>query len=692
MHRNRARLLAASGLLAMIAGTCSVPARAVERQQHPQSQQRPARDAAQVLQTVDFSGRSAAVVTPFSMVGVTWADPRATVDGVVQVRTRATGSARWSHWQTLETDGRAPADVRGSSDPLWAGPSNAVEARVIGARRALPRGLRLDLVNPDAPGSQPGAEPAREQTEDKTTQRERAATRTGRHEKLGRRGSAVPLPARRVPRLVSRAGWRADEAIVKGEAEYTGPTQVFFVHHTATGNGYTCAQSAGIVRGIQTYQVRSRGWDDVGYNFLVDKCGTVFEGRRGGAGRTVLGAHTVGFNADASSIAVIGDYRTRGVTPRVRTVIAAVAAYKLGAYGNAPNGRVTLTSGGGPRFPKGQRATLWRIAGHRDAGRTSCPGNALYAQLPSIRAIAGAAPADVHVLRIGGTALSARRYFTKGLIQPVWTTSTPSGLINRFEVWVDGVLRVAAPAGHRTTRLRLTPGSHTLTVRALHLSGRSTAVSSRVVVDADAPVFSAKPALALRAGTVSAGAVPLRLRWDVGDGVALGSVGLTRPLPVNLGTTTRSRDVAAPPNRATPFTVRAVDRAGNATSATITRTPWVISEVSAERRGTWRTLRNRAYLGGTAAGGSVRGASASWTFTGASAALVLSRGPNAGRVGVFVDGRPQGMVDLRSASPAPRQVVWSRSWAGSGEHTVRVVVEGTPGRPGVALDGLVYLK
>lgn len=676
----------------MIAGTCSVPARAVERQQHPQSQQRPARDAAQVLQTVDFSGRSAAVVTPFSMVGVTWADPRATVDGVVQVRTRATGSARWSHWQTLETDGRAPADVRGSSDPLWAGPSNAVEARVIGARRALPRGLRLDLVNPDAPGSQPGAEPAREQTEDKTTQRERAATRTGRHEKLGRRGSAVPLPARRVPRLVSRAGWRADEAIVKGEAEYTGPTQVFFVHHTATGNGYTCAQSAGIVRGIQTYQVRSRGWDDVGYNFLVDKCGTVFEGRRGGAGRTVLGAHTVGFNADASSIAVIGDYRTRGVTPRVRTVIAAVAAYKLGAYGNAPNGRVTLTSGGGPRFPKGQRATLWRIAGHRDAGRTSCPGNALYAQLPSIRAIAGAAPADVHVLRIGGTALSARRYFTKGLIQPVWTTSTPSGLINRFEVWVDGVLRVAAPAGHRTTRLRLTPGSHTLTVRALHLSGRSTAVSSRVVVDADAPVFSAKPALALRAGTVSAGAVPLRLRWDVGDGVALGSVGLTRPLPVNLGTTTRSRDVAAPPNRATPFTVRAVDRAGNATSATITRTPWVISEVSAERRGTWRTLRNRAYLGGTAAGGSVRGASASWTFTGASAALVLSRGPNAGRVGVFVDGRPQGMVDLRSASPAPRQVVWSRSWAGSGEHTVRVVVEGTPGRPGVALDGLVYLK
>ncbi|MBM2622910.1 N-acetylmuramoyl-L-alanine amidase [Actinoplanes sp. LDG1-06] len=492
--------------------------------------------------------------------------------------------------------------------------------------------------------------------------------------------------------MVTRAGWRANESIVKGVAEYTGPTQVFFVHHTATGNGYSCAQSAGIVRGIQAYQVRSRGWDDVGYNFLIDKCGTVFEGRRGGVGRTVLGAHTMGFNADASSIAVIGNYAGHGVTPRVKTVIAAVAAYKLGAYGNAPNGRVVLTSGGGNRFPKGQRAALWRIAGHRDAGLTACPGNALYAQLPSIRAIAGGAPAGLHVLRIGGTALSARRYFTKGLIQPVWTTGTPSALINRFEVWVDGVLRVAAPGGHRTTRLRLTPGSHTLTVRAMHLSGRSTTVSSRVIVDADSPVFAAKPALALRPGTISSGAVPLRLRWTVGDGVALGSVGLTRPLAVNLGTTSRSRDVAAPPNRATPFTVRAIDRAGNAASATITRTPWVVSEASARRTGSWAALRNGGYLGGTAVGGSTRGASASWTFSGTSAALVLSKGPRAGRVGVFLDGRPQGMVDLRSASSAPRQVVWSRSWAGSGEHTVRVVVEGTAGRPGVALDGLVYLK
>lgn len=617
---------------------------------------------------------------PFSLVGVTWADPRAEAEGSIEVRTRSIGTGRWTSWKLLETDnpdasgGVGGPHVRGASDPLWVGPSDGIQARMVTVGRPLPAGLRVDLVNPDAVDAEG-----------------RLETVAARRDVTAVPDRAPGLPPRPVPRMVTRAGWGADEAIVKERPAYTGGIQVVFVHHTATGNDYSCVQAAGVLRGIQTYQVRSKGWNDVGYNFLVDKCGTVFEGRRGGAGRTVLGAHTVGFNNDASSIAVIGDYRGRGVTPRVRTVIAAVAAYKLGAYGNAPNGRVTLTSGGGPRFPKGQRATLWRIAGHRDAGLTACPGDALYAQLPSIRAIAGAAPADVHVLRIGGTALSARRYFTTGLVQPVWTTSTPSGLINRFEVWVDGVLRVATPAGHRTTRLRLTPGSHALTVRAVHLSGRSTTVGSRMIVDADAPEFAAKPALALRPGTIRAAAVPLRLRWNVGDGIALGSVRLTRPLPVNLGTSSRSRDVAAPANRATPFTVRATDRAGNATSATITRTPWVVSEVSAQRRGSWRTLRNKGYLGGTAAGGSMRGASASWTFTGASAALVFSRGPRAGRVGVFVDGRPQGMVDLRSARPAARQVVWSRSWAGSGKHTVRVVVEGTAGRPGVALDGLVYL-
>ena len=207
-----------------------------------------------------------------------------------------------------------------------------------------------------------------------------------------RAAGTVPLPARPVPQMVTRAGWGANEAIVKAAPQYTGPIEIFFVHHTATGNGYSCADSAAIVRGIQAYQVRSKGWNDIGYNFLVDKCGTIFEGRGGGVGRPVLGAHTLGFNTDAS--AHRGDRRPTAPSaspPVVRTAIATVAAYKLGAYRNAPAGRVVLTSGGSDRYPPGRRATLFRISGHRDTGRTDCPGDALYAQLPAIRRSPGPA-------------------------------------------------------------------------------------------------------------------------------------------------------------------------------------------------------------------------------------------------------------------------------------------------------------
>ncbi|MCO8273315.1 N-acetylmuramoyl-L-alanine amidase [Actinoplanes sp. TRM 88003] len=673
VHGNRTISRASVALLTLVAGVGSGPAQARD--------QRPAGTA---LQTVALTGTvTREAIRPFSLIGATWADPAARVDGTVEVRTRAMGTGRWSSWQTLETDGGAPGDVRGASDPLWVGPSDAVEARVNGARSPLPADLRMDLINPEA------VEPVapRHAPNPRSTGSGDFARKSARLEK-----ATVPLPARPIPRLVTRVGWRANEAIVKGVPEYTGPTQVFFVHHTATGNGYSCAQSASIVRGIQAYQVRSRGWDDVGYNFLIDKCGTVFEGRRGGVARTVLGAHTLGFNAEASSIAVIGSYGGRAVSTRVRTVIAAMAAYKLGAYGNPPNGRVVLTSGGSPRFPLGRKVPLFRISGHRDAGQTACPGNALYAQLPSIRAIAGAAPTGLRMIGMGGSARAGRWYFTKGLIQPAWAVNTPLGLISRFEVWVDGVLRVATPAGKRSAPIRLMPGGHTVTVRAMHLSGRSTTVNSRVFADTSAPVFSREPDLALRPGTVNLGAVPMHLDWTVRDNASLGSVRLTRPATVNLGVTARTRNVGAAANRPATFTVRATDRAFNFVSASVTRTPVVVSESAAQRSGAWRPLRHSTYLGGTAVGGSVRGASASWRFSGSSAALVLSRGPNAGRVAVLLDGRPQGTIDLRSTRSLPRQVVWSRWWPQSGEHTVRVVVEGTKGRPGVALDGLVYLK
>jgi hypothetical protein len=490
--------------------------------------------------------------------------------------------------------------------------------------------------------------------------------------------------------MVTRAGWGADETIVKGTPEYTGPIQVFFVHHTATGNTYSCSDSASIVRGIQAYQVRSKGWDDIGYNFLVDKCGNVFEGRAGGVGRSVLGAHTLGFNTGASAIAVIGTYGSTGVSARVRTAIATVAAYKLGAFGNAPNGTVALVSGGSDRFAKGRTVTLNRISGHRDTGRTECPGNALYAQLPEIRAIAGAAPSGLRLLRMSGALRHGSLLFTKGTLNPLWDLTTPSALIDRFEIWVDGRLILAAPGTHRTAPIQLAPGGHTVTIRALHLSGRSTTITTKVVSDPNAPTFSAGPDVVLRTGSLD-GSIPIRLDWTAADVNGLASVRLLRPTAVDLGTSAHSRNGTLRPGIPATFTVQATDRAGNAGSASVTRTPVVVSEAVATRTGTWRTLRNPAYLGGIALGSTRAGASASWTFTGRSAALAFGRGAASGRVRIFVDGLDQGLVDLRSATTVYRQAVWSRSWPESGEHTVRVELVGTAGRPGAVLDGLVYL-
>jgi hypothetical protein len=493
-----------------------------------------------------------------------------------------------------------------------------------------------------------------------------------------------------VPQLITRAGWGANESIVKHPPEYTTDVQVMFVHHTATGNGYSCTQSASIIRGIELYHVHSQGWNDIGYNFLVDKCGTLFEGRRGGVDKPVLGAHTLGFNSHSSAIAVLGTYTGAGVPARVRTVIAQVAAYKVGAYGNNPNGKVVLTSSGSDRYAAGTRVTLNRVSGHRDTGRTECPGNALYAQLPAIRATAGAAPAGLGYLRITGARRAGTKYFTTGLVRPLWTLTTPSALIDRFDVLVDGVLAASVPNTHRTALLRLPAGRHSMAVRARHLNGRTSTTTADVFTDTMAPVFSAGPAARIWTGSVRS-SVPLLLSWTANDVTALRTVALTAPTAADLGKARFAR-VAAAAGAATTWTLRATDWAGNATSASVTRTPVPVADGTAARTGPWRTLRNAAYLGGRALTSSTAGSAMTYSFTGRGVALVASRGTASGRVRIYLDGADRGLLDLRSTSTAHRLSVWAGNYSAAGSHTLKVQVEGTAGRPGVIMDGIVVLR
>ncbi|GAA3062784.1 N-acetylmuramoyl-L-alanine amidase [Streptomyces roseofulvus] len=386
-------------------------------------------------------------VRPFSLVGVVWDDPSAVLHGTVQVRTRAAADGVWSEWQDVETHneehGADPATaegaagtLRGSTAPLWVGDSDGVEIRVragqahgdhgdhaagdpsdrAGATAPLPAGLRLELVDPGedpaapAPGTRAMAPPAA------LTAAEAAAT--GVNSQLAPYGAtAIPATAAEEtqgtpvhqgtpvqqaapgqetakkkpyigprPKIITRKGWGADESIREKGFVYTKTIKAAFVHHSATGNNYTCGQAPSVLRSIYRYHVKSSGWRDFGYNFTVDKCGNIYEGRAGGVAKPVLGAHTLGFNTNSMGIAVLGTFTSTNPPAAVVTAVARLTAWKLGLHGINPKGTQTLVSGGGGLYKKGRKVTFHTIAGHRDGFATECPGGRLYGKLGTARA------------------------------------------------------------------------------------------------------------------------------------------------------------------------------------------------------------------------------------------------------------------------------------------------------------------
>ncbi|MFH8475989.1 peptidoglycan recognition protein [Streptomyces sp. NPDC018000] len=200
---------------------------------------------------------------------------------------------------------------------------------------------------------------------------------------------AFPRAARR-PTIVLRTQWRADETKRDPYAHYARGVTAIFIHHTDTPNGYDCADVPRTLRNLYTGQTRDNKWGDLGYNFLVDKCGTVYEGRAGGADRPVVGSHTLGFNQGTTGIAAIGTFgRGTHVPAAMEHAIAALAAWKLGLRGIDPTSKVLLTSTNDKsRYAKGTSADFDAISGHRDGYATNCPGEALFARLPAIREIA----------------------------------------------------------------------------------------------------------------------------------------------------------------------------------------------------------------------------------------------------------------------------------------------------------------
>jgi N-acetylmuramoyl-L-alanine amidase len=292
----------------------------------------------------------------FQLAAVTWTG---TLNAGMTVWARTRADGRWSRWTELPVDdadhapdpGSAEADdSRGGTEPLIVAESDAVQVRVApGGAGRLPAGIRIDLVDPG------------ESSADSTVG---AASLS----------SASAVTAK--PQIFTRAQWGADETIREpGDPDY-GQVLGGFVHHTAGTNSYLQSDVPGIIRSIYAYHVNGRGWRDIGYNFLVDRFGRIWEGRYGGVDRAVVGAHTAGYNSNAFGMSVLGTYRSKQPETALLDAYERLFAWKFSLHGVEPTASVA--------YP--DQKTLPAISGHRDGGSTECPGQLLYDALPTIRA------------------------------------------------------------------------------------------------------------------------------------------------------------------------------------------------------------------------------------------------------------------------------------------------------------------
>ncbi|MET8249180.1 peptidoglycan recognition protein [Streptomyces sp. NPDC005202] len=414
-----------------------IPGRSAERAVPGSTQSLPlaplARDRA--LGAAPEQGLYRSDVRHFSLVGVVWDTPDIELHGRVQVRTRSAAAGTWSGWQDVETHNadhgadpgtaeRTSGHVRGATAPLWVGDSDGVDVRVraeagnrdrgTGADEGdpLPSGLRLELVDPGAEPPPQGAPADFPRTGEQSAEASaafavntdlaplgaseiQALDRTAtEQELLALRGDELTEQQRAKPsigprpRIVTRRGWGADEGLRAKGFVYTKKVKAAFVHHTASGNNYRCSRASSVIRGIYRYHVRSMGWRDIGYNFLVDKCGNIYEGRAGGVAKPVRGAHTLGFNSNSTGIAVLGTFSSSKPSSAVVKAIARLTAWKLGLYGMNPRAKTYLKSGGGNLYRKGKNVRLNVISGHRDGFATDCPGRQLYRKLGTARSAA----------------------------------------------------------------------------------------------------------------------------------------------------------------------------------------------------------------------------------------------------------------------------------------------------------------
>jgi hypothetical protein len=313
-----------------------------------------------------IAGREVSTVTEspiaFTMIGFN--HPRA-VD--VEFRTSADGVA-WSDWTLAEAmddeDGpdRGTAEsaaaehvgARVHTEPVWTGEARYLQVR---AEPQALAALRATIIDSDGVSRS-------------LFQRVRDSLRPG--------VAVQAAEARSAPTIITRSQWGANESWRGGSPSYASDVRYGVVHHTAGSNTYTSAESAAVVRGIYSYHTRTLGWNDIGYNFLVDRFGRIYEGRAGGVTRGVVGAHAQGFNSGSFGVSIMGNFTSVAPPPVAQEAVAQVSAWKFWLHGIQPKSTITVRSGGSPKYAAGTQVRIDTLIGHRDVGQTACPGTAFY--------------------------------------------------------------------------------------------------------------------------------------------------------------------------------------------------------------------------------------------------------------------------------------------------------------------------
>ncbi|MCK4891258.1 MAG: N-acetylmuramoyl-L-alanine amidase [Candidatus Pacebacteria bacterium] len=199
-----------------------------------------------------------------------------------------------------------------------------------------------------------------------------------------------------VPKIISRAEWGADESKMNWPTEYAQVEKIV-VHHTASSNLVPDSDGSGeyksMIDNIYSYHNSKKTWyddngeyigfGDVGYNYLIDPNGNIYEGRSGGNG--VIAGHVNNYNIGSVGIAILGRYQ-HYINSENKTVLShPITSVIKKSLENligwlAANNSIDLN-----KISNFRGKDIDGVVGHKELAPTICPGDELYKELSSIQ-------------------------------------------------------------------------------------------------------------------------------------------------------------------------------------------------------------------------------------------------------------------------------------------------------------------